>query len=114
MDIMSNMHITYNKENGTGHLKLDGDLDIVSKRLVDAYVKNILDQCNQLEIHLDNVDYMDSSGLSTLFGISHLITKSGKSLIISGANDRIKNLFKMTSFEEFIERQNVDNKIKKK
>jgi len=105
-----NLKITYHQEEATGHIVLDGDLDIISRKLIDKQFNEIFDKVNRLEVNLDLVDYIDSSGLAALFSIARSMLKSNKPLVISGANSRIKNLFKITNFEEYLEEFPVDNK----
>lgn len=110
MDNLNNMNITYRIDKNIGHIFLEGDLDLLTKRIVETRIKEVVDNCSHLEIHLDSVDYMDSSGLSTLFGAARLLFKNNKTFSVTGANERVQNLFKMTNFDAFLKLHGVDTR----
>lgn len=107
----NNMNISYRKENGTGHLFFEGELDLFSRKMVEQSIREASAQCDRIEIHLDFVDYLDSSGLSTLFCVARSLAKNNKKFKVTGANERIKNLFKIINFDTFLEKYDADNKI---
>jgi len=105
------MDTSFKKENDVGHLYLVGDMDLLSKRMIENSAKNAIQQCNHLHVHMDKVDYVDSSGLSALLLIATSLVKENKTFIITGANERVKNLFKITNFDRFLLKNAVDTII---
>jgi anti-sigma B factor antagonist len=53
-----------------------------------------------IDIDLSQVDYMDSSGLGTLFSLYKFQDKKGKKLTISKANADIRNLIKLSTLTD--------------
>jgi anti-anti-sigma factor len=53
-----------------------------------------------LVIDMTNVASLDSSGLGVLIGLYVSFEKSGRPLILVGANERVRDLFRMCKVEE--------------
>jgi len=103
------MNTTFKKENDIGHLYFSGDMDLVSREAIYKAVQDVVDECTKIVFHLDDVEYIDSSGLTSMYRAAKMLISQNKPFSILGANDRIKNLFKLTNFEDFIKKGSADN-----
>jgi len=56
-------------------------------------------------IDLENVDYIDSTGLGTLLHVRKRAQKNGGSVIITGLTGLVKELFEMTQLTKVFEIQ---------
>ena len=94
-------HSTCNASENRLDFSLQGDLDIISspelkKSVLEAYQKNPAD----LYFDLQELDYLDSTGLGVLISLYKLIQEAGHSLHICHAKEHIRKLFAITELDQ--------------
>jgi len=82
-------------------LKLSGDLDsFTSERLMSA-ASVWIPEDGRLQINLDDLEYIDSSGLSALVMISEQARKKGVPMSIACDNARVYRVLEITGLRDF-------------
>jgi len=98
------MQIKAEEKNGVTVFKIFGDIDINSSPDVKkSFDKSITRDKNKVVISLENVGYVDSSGLATLVEIyKNLRTYAGK-LKLTNLSDKVRGLFEITKLDKLFE-----------
>ena len=94
MDDMLEIGVTDNA--GTTVLKLSGDLDSFTSPRLSRYGKGWLRRSSKLIVNLDDLDYIDSTGLSALVAIWVNTREQGIPMVISCRSPRIYRVFEIT------------------
>ena len=81
---------------GTTVLKLSGDLDSFTSPRLSRYGKGWLRRSSKLIVNLDDLDYIDSTGLSALVAIWVNTREQGIPMVISCRSPRIYRVFEIT------------------
>ena len=88
-------------------LKLSGDLDsFTSERLVSA-AGAWVPESGRLLINLDDLEYIDSSGLSALVLISERARKKGVPMSIACDNARVYRVLEITGLRDFFKVEGI-------
>ena len=108
------MEIKVHKKSDYVVVDLSGSLDIyTSIELKNVVEENIVDKAQTLIINLDNVSYVDSSGIGTLIkSFNHLESLGGK-FIIANLKPIIEKVFKvagLTSYFKIIDNDELTTK----
>lgn len=78
---------------------LNGQLDTVAAVQVEKELKPLYDnEDKDIVIDCENMEYIASSGLRIMLGILKKAKQHGHTVTLTGLNDDIKNVFKMTGF----------------
>jgi anti-anti-sigma factor len=90
-----------------------GDLDVVRARQLNQAISQSLEKgANIVLIDLENVTFIDSSGLGTLILILKKVRATGGKLFLCTLNETVKMFFQLTSvdcvFETFARREDVN------
>lgn len=86
------------------YFKIAGEIDAFTAPILKeklASVKSV--KGIQAELDLLNVAYIDSTGLGVFIGFYKSVIENEGHLKITGANARIKKLFKITGLDEIID-----------
>ncbi len=59
-------------------------------------------ELHELVVNLDQVSFIDSAGLGTIFSIRQHLNGSGARMVICGANTNIKNLLKTVNLPDLV------------
>lgn len=106
--------VTNNLENGSLLVKIEGEVDVYTSidlkkeltRLMEAEQKKII-------IDLENVNYMDSSGLGVLVALLKELKKIGGELKLISLPISVKKIFDLTRLTKFFSiYNNLDEAIK--
>lgn len=81
---------------GTTVLKLSGDLDSYTSPRLSKFGKTWLKKTNKLIVNLDDLDYIDSTGLSALVAMWVITKEQGVSMVVSCRSPRIHRVFELT------------------
>jgi anti-sigma B factor antagonist len=81
---------------GTTVLKLSGDLDSYTSPRLSEYGKTWLKKTTELLVNLDDLDYIDSTGLSALVAMWVIAKDLGVPMVISCRSARIYRVFELT------------------
>ena len=95
------MEIKTEKLNKATILRPYGEIDLNSSpQLRKALQTAIKDDNSPILIDLENVKYMDSSGLATLVEVFQQTTKNNRKFSIFSLKDAVKNIFSITRLDE--------------
>ena len=95
------MNITKQNEADKLVLFLDGKLDTVTAPQLDAALKEAFEECDQVEVNLENRAYVSSAGLRVLHS-THKRVKGKGTLVISHANGTVLDVFESTGFSSYL------------
>ncbi len=91
------------KKNGTTvELAVEGRLDTMTAPQMEATLKQVMDDAEEVLIRFDKLDYLSSAGLRVLLSAHKVMTKKGGKLTISGVNDTVKEVFDVTGFSDIL------------
>ena len=77
-------------------VKLVGDLDVYSEEDFKEFIEEKIDANKDLVFDLEDLDYLDSTGLGMFMLIYNKQKENGKSVKIINTKENIKKLFKIT------------------
>ena len=89
-------HIGLRETDGARVLRLSGELDSFTKDRLTAISDTWIRGVKRLVVNLDELQYIDSAGLSTLVWMWAEAKKNGTQMVISCANPRIYRIFEIT------------------
>lgn len=90
------LHILISESAGTRVLRLTGELDAYTSGRLLEFTKTWIDGAKRLVVNLDELEYIDSSGLSALVRIWMAVRDNGAYLAISCQNPRIYRILEIT------------------
>lgn len=95
------MSACMNDENNRWDVKLSGEVDIfnsedLKKRLTDLLNEN----CADLYLHCEQLEYIDSTALGALVGVMKFASSSGKALRLLSLRPSLKRLFRITNLDK--------------
>ena len=83
---------------------LEGELDVhQAKELKSRLAEDLEEGAWTYILHMDRVQYLDSSGLGMLVYLKKEILRHGGKLRIDGLKDTVLNVFKLTKLDDFFE-----------
>lgn len=95
--------IKFNKEENFEVL-VSGDLDINTvSTFQDKVLQEYKDQDCDLVFNLENLDYIDSTGLGAIVTVYKEVTEKGKKVKVINAKKNIKKLFLITELDSLID-----------
>ncbi|MBQ6807404.1 MAG: STAS domain-containing protein [Lachnospiraceae bacterium] len=89
------------RDNENLTIKLYGKLDITTSSDLEKVVKGDLDDVKYLEFDFSELEYISSSGLRVLLIAIKKMNTQGE-LIVSNANEVVKEVFKITGFHNLV------------
>jgi anti-sigma B factor antagonist len=90
-------------EDRTAVVGVIGDVDLHTARSLRAYATNAVGRdVPHLVLDLAGVDFVDSSGLSTLIALLHATQAAGGSIRLAGVPDRLARMVTMTGVSELL------------
>ena len=98
-----NIKIEENNNIPTIHLK--GELDIHSSQSLDQTIQELVSkQVNKIILNMQDIQYMDSTGLGTIAKNAKKLSESNGEMIIAGSQPRIKQVFE---FSGLLNKENI-------
>src|SRR5665213_1736388 len=83
--------------NGVPVIALSGEMDVhTSSKLRDAVLALLETGARKVIINLDNVEYVDSTGLGTMVGVLKRMTEQNCKLCVVSSNPLINKVFDIT------------------
>lgn len=95
------MNISKQKEADKLILSLDGKLDTLTAPQLDAALKEAFEECDYVEVNLENLAYVSSAGLRVLHAAHKRVKGKGR-LEISHANGTVLDVFESTGFSSYL------------
>ncbi len=90
--------------NGITELTLSGELDMSSSPRLRSVLLDVVDRrVGELVIHLDNVSYIDSSGLATLVECLQGMKRNHARLRLTGMNAKVRAVFELSRLDRVFE-----------
>lgn len=87
----------------TQTIKLIGDLDVYSEDDFKSFIDEKIDVNKDIIVDLDELEYLDSTGLGMFMSIYKMLDANGKSIKIINAKENIKKLFKITDLTDIFD-----------
>lgn len=84
-------------------LKVEGEIDVFTAPQLREKLMPLCQHGSRIHLDLSKVNYIDSTGLGVLVGAYKAQRASNGRLILTGMNDRIMRLFRITNLHEIIE-----------
>ena len=81
---------------------LEGRLDTTTAPLLETELKAVPDNITELVLNFKTLDYISSAGLRVLLVIHKIMIRRGGSLVITGANEVVKEIFEVTGFSDIL------------
>jgi len=98
------MQINLEKKGEVSVFKVTGDIDIESAPQVKkTFDKAITSASKQVVINLQEVSYVDSSGLATLVEILKNMRSHGGKLKLANLSAKVKGLFEITKLDKLFD-----------
>lgn len=84
-------------------VKLVGDLDVYSEEDFKEFIEEKIDTNKDLVFDLQDLDYLDSTGLGMFMLIYNKQKENDKSVKIINTKENIKKLFKITDLSDLFD-----------
>lgn len=91
------MELKIRKHSETYIIDVNGEMDLYnSYKLKELVMKMLEKKVSQLIINLDNVEYIDSSGIGALIYICSTLKKMNLKLVIANIHGSVKKVIELT------------------
>lgn len=98
-----NLTIDTIEQEGFYQIKVAGELDVATvPQLQEVLVPIRNAGTHDIHLHIDEVIYMDSTGLGLFVGTLKELNKNNKELYVLGVNSRIERLFDITGLKDLM------------
>ncbi|MFH1878539.1 MAG: STAS domain-containing protein [Candidatus Omnitrophota bacterium] len=98
------MQINQEETNGITIFRMGGDIDInTSPEIKKFFDKAVREKKNKILISLNDVGYVDSSGLATLVEILKNMRAYGGKLKLSNLSSKVRGLFEITKLDKLFD-----------
>ena len=95
------MTINKNREGLNLSLALDGRLDTTTAPMLEAELKQSVQDATELVFDFAQLEYISSAGLRVLLAAQKVMNKQGK-MIIRHVNETVMEVFEVTGFSDFL------------
>lgn len=96
------MTINQNLEGSKLTIKLEGKLDTTTAPELKEALDSALDGATELVMDISDLIYISSAGLRVLLSTHKIMSAKGGSMVITGANETVMEIFDMTGFSDFL------------
>ena len=95
-----NIDSKLNNENGFWDVSLQGELDVSTADKLKAHLHNLADEkILDMKINLENLDYIDSTGLGAMIGVLKKLKTDNKEIYIINPKSNVKKIFTITGLD---------------
>ena len=95
------MNIQTTKDGAKATVAVSGRLDTTTSPELEAELKGILPDTEDLTFDFSELEYISSAGLRVLLSAQKTMNKQG-SMKVTGINDVIKEIFDVTGFSDIL------------
>lgn len=95
------MNIEKNQNGSELVVKVIGRVDTVTAPELESQVKESLEGITNLELNLEELEYISSAGLRVILSLQKIMNKQGR-LIITNVNETVQDIFEVTGFSEIL------------
>lgn len=104
------MQLNLDEKGGITVVRINGDIDInTSPEVKQTFERLVKDKTASVVINLDDVGYVDSSGLATLVEILKKLRSSGGKLKLSNLSAKVLGLFEITKLNKLFDIANDED-----
>ncbi|ALX49138.1 STAS domain-containing protein [Lentibacillus amyloliquefaciens] len=98
-----NLKIDISEGNGKSSVKLTGEIDAyTAPELKEKLLPLTKTEGNQIEVNLEDVHYMDSTGLGVFISALKSTNENDSKMRLIQLQDRVLRLFRITGLDELI------------
>ena len=95
---------TSNDENKIWEVSLNGEIDIYNSNKVKEYLSNLLEENKyNIEIDCSNLNYIDSTGLSSLISTLKKVKTFNGNISLLNLNSNISRIFTITNLNKIFD-----------
>lgn len=92
---------TLDATNDSWRVSLEGELDVSTADKLKKYLHNLVDEKNiDIKLNLENLDYIDSTGLGVMIGILKRLKIEGKEVYIEKPKNNVRKIFSITGLDK--------------
>lgn len=103
MEQIMNLNIETRELESCYEIKVEGELDVATvPQLESILIPMRQEVSHDIYVNLENLTYMDSTGLGLFVGTLKALNQHNRELYILGTNARIKRLFEITGLSELM------------
>ena len=96
-----NIDSKLNNENGFWDVSLQGELDVSTADKLTEHLHNLADEkILDMKINLENLDYIDSTGLGAMIGVLKKLKTDNKEIYIINPKSNVKKIFTITGLDK--------------
>ena len=96
-----NIDSKLNNENGFWDVSLQGELDVSTADKLKAHLHNLADEkILDMKINLENLDYIDSTGLGAMIGVLKKLKVGNKEIYIINPRNNVRKIFNITGLDK--------------
>ncbi|GAB1612385.1 MULTISPECIES: anti-sigma factor antagonist [Mammaliicoccus] len=98
-----NLNIETTEHENYYEIKVGGELDVYTAPELQEVLQPIRQKgTHDIHVNLQDVSYLDSTGLGLFVGTLKSLNEHGKSLYVLGVSERIERLFEITGLKELM------------
>jgi anti-sigma B factor antagonist len=96
-----NIDSKLNDEKGFWDISVEGELDVSTADKLKEYLYNLADEkILDMKINLENLDYIDSTGLGAMIGVLKKLKIDNKEIYILNPKNNVKKIFTITGLDK--------------
>ena len=83
------------------NVSLEGELDVSTSDKLKEYLHNLADEeMLDMKINLENLDYIDSTGLGVMIGVLKKLKVGNKEIYIVNPKNNVRKIFNITGLDK--------------
>ena len=96
-----NINSTLDSQNKFWDINLGGELDVSTSDKLKEYLHKLADQeMLDMKINLENLEYIDSTGLGVMIGVLKKLKTDNKEIHILNPKSNVKKIFTITGLDK--------------
>ena len=96
-----NINLKNDEDINFWEIGVSGELDVSTADEFKEYLHKLIDEeIRNIRLNLENLDYIDSTGLGVIIGILKRIKVEDKEIYIKSPKDNVKKIFSITGLDK--------------
>ena len=96
-----NIDSQLNSSNNYWEVSVDGELDVSTAEELKKYLHKLVDERNiDMRLNVENLDYIDSTGLGVMIGILKRLKIENKEVYIEKPKNNVRKIFNITGLDK--------------
>ncbi|MDU2169441.1 MAG: STAS domain-containing protein [Clostridium perfringens] len=96
-----NINSTLDSQNKFWDVNLGGELDVSTSDKLKEYLHKLADQeMLDMKINLENLEYIDSTGLGVMIGVLKKLKVGNKEIYIINPRNNVRKIFNITGLDK--------------